>query len=84
VNLVFSTKKKELLLNVVFPIVVLFLLSSELFVSDAYAYLDPGSGSVIIQAIIGALVGVGITLKVYWMKIKYKLLGKFTKTKDDE
>ena len=36
-------------------------------------YLDPGSGSVIIQAIVGALVGVGITVKVYWYKIREKL-----------
>jgi len=46
------------------------------FVSDAYAYIDPGSGSIVIQAIIGALVGVVITLKLYW----YKLKEKFTKT----
>ena len=43
------------------------------FVSDAYAYIDPGSGSIVIQAIIGALVGVGITLKLYWYKIKEKI-----------
>jgi len=42
----------------------------ELFVSDAYGYIDPGTGSIIIQAIIGALVGVGITLKLYWQKFK--------------
>jgi hypothetical protein len=85
VNLtVFAAKRKKLLLKVVFPLFALFLLSRGLFVSDAYAYLDPGSGSVIIQVIIGALVGVGITLKVFWMKLKYKLLGKFAKIKDDE
>ena len=42
-------------------------------ISDAYAYIDPGSGTLIIQMIIGALVGVGITLKIYWHKIRYKL-----------
>ena len=42
-------------------------------VSEAYAYLDPGTGSVAIQALIGALVGVGITLKIYWYKIKEKI-----------
>ena len=42
-------------------------------ISDAYAYIDPGSGSLIIQMIIGALVGTGITLKIYWHKIRYKL-----------
>ncbi len=42
-------------------------------------YLDPGSGSIIFQAIIGALVGVGITLKIYWYKIKEKLSSKISK-----
>lgn len=40
---------------------------------DAYAYIDPGTGSMFIQAIIGALVGVGITIKIYWHKIQEKL-----------
>lgn len=52
---------------------MLGLLSRGLFISDAYAYLDPGSGSIIIQAIIGAFVGIGITLKIYWYKLKEKL-----------
>jgi len=42
-------------------------------ISDAYAYIDPGSGSIIIQALIGVLVGVAITLKVYWYKFKEKI-----------
>ena len=48
-------------------------------ISDAYAYIDPGSGSLIIQMIIGALVGVGITIKLYWHKLKYKFEDKFSK-----
>lgn len=40
---------------------------------DAYAYIDPGTGSMVFQAIIGTLIGVGITLKIYWLKIKEKL-----------
>ena len=43
-------------------------------IPEAYAYLDPGSGSVVIQMLIGALAGVGITLKIYWHKIKEKLV----------
>lgn len=35
-------------------------------------YLDPGSGSILIQMLIGALAGVGISLKIYWWKIKEK------------
>ena len=41
----------------------------------AYAYLDPGSGSLIIQSVIGALAAIGVTLKLYWHKIKLKLGG---------
>jgi len=47
-------------------------LLGQLFVTEAYAYLDPGTGTMIIQMLIGALVGVGITLKVYWDKIMFK------------
>ncbi len=45
-------------------------------VLDAFAYIDPGTGSIVIQAMLGALVGVGITLKIYWYKIKEKLFKK--------
>ena len=57
------------------PIASILLLFTGATISDAYAYIDPGSGSIIIQAIIGALVGVGITLKVYWYKFKEKISG---------
>ena len=46
------------------------------YLQDAYAYIDAGSGSVVIQVIIGALVGVGVTLKMYWYKLKEKFSGK--------
>ncbi len=37
---------------------------------SAQAYLDPGTGGMILQAIVGAIVGGLITLKLYWAKIK--------------
>ena len=57
---------------------------NELFVSDAFAYLDPGTGTAIIQSIIGVLVAVGIALKVYWAKIKYSILERKSKSKNKE
>ncbi len=33
------------------------------------AYLDPGSGSLIIQLLIAGLVGAGFIIKTYWKKI---------------
>jgi len=53
-----------------YTIILVLLFSTGYFISDAYAYLDPGTGSIIIQALVGALVGIGITLKIYWQKFK--------------
>ncbi len=32
-------------------------------------YIDPGSATAIMAMIIGAIAGVGMTLKMYWFKI---------------
>ena len=37
---------------------------------QAFAYIDPGSGSAIMSAIIGIFVAIGITAKTYWYKLK--------------
>ncbi len=44
-----------------------------------FLYLDPGSGSMIFQALIGALIGVGITVKIYWDRLKFKVSSRFHK-----
>ena len=36
-------------------------------------YIDPGSATAIIAMIIGAIAGAGMTLKLYWYKIKDKI-----------
>lgn len=46
---------------------------------DAYAYIDPGSGSFLFQGLIGILVGAGITLKLYWMKIRNYFMDRSAK-----
>ena len=69
-----------------YSLLVLFLslsLTCELFVSNAYAYLDPGTGTMIVQAIIAALVGAGITIKVYWAKIRYRISEKSSKSDEE-
>ena len=33
------------------------------------AYVDPGTGSILIQGIIGAIAAIGVTLKLYWHRI---------------
>lgn len=66
------------------PFLSIALLFRGLFVSDAYAYIDPGSGSMFIQVIVGALVGIGVALKMYWEKIKFKLSTMRTSKSKDE
>ncbi|HHL32657.1 MAG TPA: hypothetical protein ENJ41_08725 [Oceanospirillales bacterium] len=41
----------------------------------ANAYIDPGSGSAIMSAIIGFFVAIGIAVKTYWYKIKSLFTG---------
>jgi len=36
-------------------------------------YIDPGSATAIMAMIIGAIAGAGMTLKLYWYKIKHKI-----------
>ena len=38
--------------------------------SSSFAYLDPGTGSIIIQAILGFIAAAGATVTVYWKKFK--------------
>jgi len=38
------------------------------------AYLDPGSGSILIQVIVAGLLGAGLLIRSQWAKIK-KILG---------
>lgn len=40
------------------------------FDSTAYAYLDPGTGSMILQLLLGGVAGSLVVIKLYWLKIK--------------
>ncbi len=40
------------------------------FIGTANAYIDPGSMSIVMQAVVGAVVGSIVAGKVYWGKIK--------------
>lgn len=43
------------------------------------SYLDPGSGSMLVQLVIGAVLGVGVLIRVFWSKIKAFFSGKTKK-----
>ena len=46
------------------------------------AYLDPGSGSFLLQLLIAALLGAGIALRASWSKVK-RLFGNKSKADED-
>ena len=49
---------------------------------NAYAYLDPGTGSLILQALLGALAAIGAYITLYWRKFKNLINKIFQKKKD--
>lgn len=53
-----------------------FILTS-MFISDAHAYIDPGSGSILLQLILGGIAGVGVVVKLYWDRVKTRYQSLF-------
>ncbi len=41
-----------------------------LLTEPAFAYLDPGTGSMLLQVILGGIAAVGVALKLFWHKIR--------------
>ena len=67
----------------VIKLTILIFISLFFTVSSAYAYLDPGTGSIIIQAIIGFIAAVGATVSLYWQKLKLLFRKIFKKKKSE-
>lgn len=42
---------------------------------DLFAYLDPGSGSMLLQALVGGAAAAGVTVKLFWRRLKSRLGG---------
>ena len=51
--------------------------------SSAYAYLDPGTGSIILQVLLGGAAGVALVGKLYWQKF-LSLFGMARPLEDSE
>jgi hypothetical protein len=43
-----------------------------------FLYLDPGSGSILVQAILAILFGLGIAVRSQWSKIKSLIISRKT------
>lgn len=53
-------------------------------VSDAYAYLDPGTGSYVLQIVLAGLAASLLVLKLFWARIKLFFWSTFGKKKTDD
>ena len=53
-----------------YKIVILILTYLFCSISNANAYLDPGTGSIILQAILAFIAGAAATVSVWWMNFK--------------
>lgn len=58
------------------------LLSGILFPHAAFAYLDPGAGSFILQMLIAGIMGALFTIKLYWYRLKAFIARLFGKQVD--
>jgi hypothetical protein len=38
--------------------------------TSAHAYLDPGTGSMLLQGLLGGIAGGAVIVKIYWARIK--------------
>lgn len=50
----------------------------------AYAYLDPGTGSYILQLLVAFLLGGSLVVKIYWKKIKTYFTNLFSRKQKDD
>jgi hypothetical protein len=53
--------------------IALVLVACLSIASPAYAYLDPGTGSMLISAVLGVAAAVALAVKMFW----YRLIGFF-------
>ena len=54
-----------------------------MFVFPAHAYLDPGSGSMVLQVILGGVAGLLLAIKIFWRRI-LQVFGIKTREKKEE
>lgn len=53
-------------------------------VPDPLAYLDPGSGSLLVQALVAGVAGAAVTVKIYWRRITSRFRRRHSTTDTEE
>ncbi|MBU8933396.1 MAG: hypothetical protein KOO62_05250 [candidate division Zixibacteria bacterium] len=55
-----------------------------LLTDDAHAYVDPSTGSYLIQILLAGLLGALFTLKIYWKRVSLFIATLFSRSKRDD
>lgn len=63
--------------------VVVVSTASVLLVEPAWAYLDPGTGWMIVQGFIATIAAAGVAVGTYWTRIKLWFSSRHSKPGDD-
>ncbi len=71
-------RETKIIMNI-FCIAGLFILC---LTNEAKAYMDPGTGSFVMQALLAGLVGIGVFIKMCWTNIKLTI-GRLFKGKEN-
>ena len=62
-------------------LIIVFYIYFIFLVNNAHAYLDPGTGSIILQALLGAIAATASYIIFYWNKVKIFFKKIFNKKK---
>jgi len=69
---------------VVCAVLVVFILANVAWPrNDIEAYIDPGTGSLILQILLAAFVGAGFAVKIFWANVKSFFSRLFAKKRDN-
>ena len=65
-------------------ILILVIIFNVAYYDRAYAYIDPSTGSYILQLVLAGLLGALFTVKIFWKKIKLTIVQLFSRNNRTE
>jgi len=54
-----------------------------IFVNQSYAYIDPGTGSMLVQAVLAAIAAVSVSIGIFWHRIRSFLDRLFNRNRNE-
>ena len=54
-----------------------------ILVNQSYAYIDPGTGSMLVQAVLAAIAAVSVSIGIFWHRIRSFLNRLFNRNRNE-